>query len=143
MLIAGPDAKGGRRFRSRQARKHGFERHFRSVRGVSLHQRLVAKRLSFQPDSRAFYAKHGSDHGNLRMAIDLDIRVEETVLKLVGADVPRSAVTSGDTPGLKRDDAEACAETRLEADSVQSILHATVTNALPESIRRREKRIAV
>ena len=77
------------------------------------------------------------------MAIDLDIRVEETVLKLVGADVPRSAVTSGDTPGLKRDDAEACAETRLEADSVQSILHATVTNALPESIRRREKRIAV
>ena len=66
MLIAGPDAKGGRRFRSRQARKHGFERHFRSVRGVSLHQRLVAKRLSFQPDSRAFYA-----NTDLTMAISV------------------------------------------------------------------------
>lgn len=69
------------------------------------------------------------------MAIDLNLGAEQPVLKLVGTDVPRSAVSSADTPISKRDDAKARAETRLEADPVQSILHATLTNDLFDSIR--------
>ena len=69
------------------------------------------------------------------MAIDLDFGAKQPVLKLVGADVLRSAVSSADAPIPKRDYAKACAETRLEADPVQSILHATLTNDLSDSIR--------